>query len=408
MIFIRCCIAAKGFSEIVTSHKFVHCERDGVAGGGGMAETLRRWTINGDFTGFKQTGVARYAREVTVALDALMAEADPLTANVSMRMVAPREPQGMSLAHIPVRVIPEFNKPRLPQVWAQAQLPRFVEGGLLSFCNLAPVWKQRHIVCIHDLHTFLMPGSYSAGFRLAHRLVLPALGRTAFRITTVSNLSKSHLVEHKVAPADKIVVAYNGADHARRWDATRSQLPLGPRPFVICLGQRQKYKNIELVWRLAPALDALGLDVYVAGDLDEAAVRSFGSETPGNVRLLGRIGDDDFAAALQSARCLLLPSRIEGFGLPAVEAMIHGCPVVASTSPCLPEIAGDAALYADPDDADGWVAAIARLHESEALRADLARKGVSQAQRYSWREIARTYLRLMAEADGATGSLARL
>lgn len=374
-----------------------------------MAEIQRRWTINGDFVGFKQTGVARYAREVTVALDALVREADPLTADLRMLMVAPREPQGLNLTHIRVRVVPEFNKPRLPQMWAQAQLPRFVEGGLLSFCNLAPVWKQRHIVCIHDLHTFLMPESYGAGFRLAHRLILPALGRTAFRITTVSSLSKSHLVEHKIAPPEKIAVTYNGADHARRWDASRSLLPLGPRPFVICLGQRQKYKNIDLVWRIAPALDALGLDVYVAGDLDEAAIASFGAQTPENVRLLGRISDNDLAAALQTARCLLFPSRIEGFGLPAVEAMIHGCPVVASTSPCLPEIAGDAALYADPDDADGWVAQIAKLHSSEVLRADMARKGASQAERYSWREIARTYLRLMAEADARkfNNSLAR-
>ena len=117
------------------------------------------------------------------------------------------------------------------------------------------------------------------------------------------------------------------------------------------------------------------------------------------MRLLGRISDNDLAAALQTARCLLFPSRIEGFGLPVVEAMIHGCPVVASTSPCLPEIAGDAALYADPDDAEGWAAQVAKLHSSEALRADMARKGASQAERYSWREIARTYLRLMAEAD---------
>jgi glycosyltransferase involved in cell wall biosynthesis len=127
---------------------------------------------------------------------------------------------------------------------------------------------------------------------------------------------------------------------------------------------------------------------------------------PKNIILLGRISDDDLAQALAGARAFLFPSRIEGFGLPAVEAMASGCPVVASTAPCLPEICGDAALYAGPDDAEGWIAAIERLHTDSATRSRTVEAGIARARRYTWRRIAEQYLELMAELDGAGARLA--
>lgn len=361
----------------------------------------RRWTINGDFLAIEPTGVARYALEVTKALDALISERHPLTLDLDLDLVASRPPAPATLQSIAVRVVAEFSRPRLPQVWVQLQLPAHVPGGLLSFCNLAPVRARRHIACIHDLLTSMTPDSYSLPFRLAHRVVLPLLGRQARLITTVSKLSRDHLVQHGIASADKIVVTYNGADHALRWDASRSSLRLGPRPFVLCLGRKQKHKNGELMRRIAGPLDAIGIDLYMAGQVDEQTLATFGPR-PRNVRLLGRISDDDLARALSEARCFVFPSRIEGFGLPAVEAMARGCPVVASTSPCLPEVCGDAALYADPDDADGWVAAIAKVHADAEVRRRMVQAGRERVGAYSWRRIAEAYLELMLRVDRDT------
>ncbi|WP_280819411.1 glycosyltransferase family 4 protein [Pseudaminobacter soli (ex Li et al. 2025)] len=357
----------------------------------------RRWTINGDFVALNTTGVARYAREVTLALDALITEGHPLARDLSLDMVAPR-PAQLPLRAIAVRVVPEYSKPRLPQFWVQAQLPRHVPGGLLSFCNLAPVTVKHHIVCIHDLHTRLMPDSYGRLFRWAHRLILPLLGRRAAHLTTVSQLSRQHLVSYGVAPADKITVTYNGSDHAAKWNAGRSNLR-SERRYVLCLGRPQKYKNLELLARLAPLLDSMGLDLWMAGDADETAVSSIVSPVPSNLRLLGRISDDDFKKALEGALCLLFPSRIEGFGLPAVEAMASGCPVVASTAPCLPEVCGQGALYADPDDLGAWADAVGSLRFNPKVRQFFVEAGLKQASRYSWRGIAETYLQLMAEVD---------
>jgi glycosyltransferase involved in cell wall biosynthesis len=364
-----------------------------------MNSAARVWTINGDFVALQPTGVARYAREVTLALDALVGSRHLLTRGLEIRLVAPRLPEDLPLKTITVRVVPEFDKPRLPQFWVQAQLPNHVEGGLLSFCNLAPMFIRRHIVCIHDLHTWIMPESYGLLFRLAHRIVLPILGRNAACVATVSELSREYLGHYGIAAVNKTVVTYNGSDHALRWNARKSGLSLGARPFVLYFGRSQRYKNGELIWRIAPHLDDLGLDVYVVGALDSESVASFGPKIPGNVRLLGRISDDDLAKLFTHALCFLFPSRIEGFGLPAVEAMVHGCPVVASNAPCLPEVCGDAALFVDPEDDQGWVRQVRRLKLEADLRTALIARGRTRAGRFIWGRIAEQYLSLMQKID---------
>ncbi|MER8564454.1 glycosyltransferase family 4 protein [Mesorhizobium sp. M0924] len=368
----------------------------------------RRWTINGDFTTLRRNGIARYAHEVTMALDALISEGHPLGRDLEIDLVVPRQPaEPLHLKAIAVRVVPEFNRPRLPQFWVQAQLPWHVPGGLVSFCNLAPVVLRRQIACIHDMHTRLMPSSYGRGFRWAHRLILPLLGRRAARITTVSQLSRSHLVAFGIAREENIVVTYNGSDHAEKWDATISSLAVNRgRPYVVCLGRRdQEYKNMGLLAKLASFLDEMGLDLWMPGDIDETTVLRHVPKMPANIILLGRISDHDFKKALEGALCFLFPSRIEGFGLPAIEAMASGCPVIASTSPCLPEICGDSALYADPDDVQSWIENVRQLAVDPDMRKRMVGKGYTRASSYSWRWIAWKYLELMIQVDADFGEV---
>jgi glycosyltransferase involved in cell wall biosynthesis len=362
--------------------------------------TERVWTVNGDFVGLAPNGVARYAREVVRALDALLTEHHPLARMLRLKLVAPVRSCDFDLSHMQVEVVPEYRWPRLPQVWCQMQLPRRVEGGLLSFCNLAPIVIKKQIVCIHDLHTRLMPESYGFGFRLAHRVILPQLGRRVRAVTTVSSLSKSHLVEYGVAPARKIHITYNGADHAQRWQPARSSRRFGhERPFVFGFAREQAYKNTALFWRISAALDAIGIDIVLAGDFDSRAAEALGPQ-PSNLKLVGRVSDDELACALTQALCFAIPSRIEGFGIPAVEAMMLGCPVVASSAPSLPEVCGDAALLVGPDDGQGWIDQIAGLARSPTRRLDLINRGAVRAEAFTWRSIALSYLKLMAEIDG--------
>ncbi len=367
---------------------------------GPSAGTRRRWTINGDFLGLKPTGVARYGREITTALDALIGEGDPLARDLTIDIVAPQAPrEALALHHIGLSIAPELRL-RLPQVWVQMQLPRHVPGGLLSFCNLAPVRLRRQIVCIHDLQTRTTPDSYGRLFRLAHRIIQPALGRRAAMLTTVSDHSKATLAAFGIAQSDKIAVVPNGSDHAERWQPGRaSTIWPGSRPFALCIGRNEAHKNMGLVWRLAPALDRLGLDIVVVGDIDPARYEAAPAARPANLHLIGRVSDDDLARGFGAALCFLFPSRTEGFGLPAVEAMACGCPVIASTAPCLPDICGRAALFADPDDVEAWATAIRTLRDRPDVAGALRAAGRLQAGRYTWRNSARAYLRLMLAVD---------
>ena len=368
----------------------------------------RTWTINGDFLALGQTGIARYAREVTLALDALLVEGHPLAENLALNLLAPRPADALALRRIPVQIVPSGERLVQLQWWVQAQLPSRVTGGLLSFCNLAPLAQRRQIVCIHNMHPWIMPGNYGWTWRLFLRAMLPLLGRRAQIVTTVSESSYQNLVEFGIAQQSKIVVTYKGSEHVRAWRPNRSAIDFNSvRPFVFCLGRNQSYKNVELVWRIANQLDELGIDVVVAGDINEQTIRSFGPLRPGNIRLVGRIRDDDVANALSRALCFLLPSRIEAFGLPAVEAMALGCPVIASSAPCLPEVCADAAMFADPDDTVAWVAAIRLLREVPELHRHMVGSGHARARAFSWRNIAETYLALMLRVDRETMAHAR-
>jgi glycosyltransferase involved in cell wall biosynthesis len=160
-----------------------------------------------------------------------------------------------------------------------------------------------------------------------------------------------------------------------------------------------------LLAKLAPFLDEMGLDLWMPGDVDETTILRHVPEMPANIILLGRINDHDFKKALEGALCFLFPSRIEGFGLPAVEAMASGCPVIASTSPCLPEICGDSALYADPDDIQSWAENVRQLALDPDLRKRMVGKGHIRASSYSWRWIAWKYLELMVQVDADFGEL---
>lgn len=354
----------------------------------------RQFTINGDFAHLKPTGVARYAGEVVAALDRLAAEGhaalDGLELGLVVKDGAPRIPR---LAAIEVRRVPDLRG-RLPQSWVQLVLPRHVRHGLLSLCNIGPLTVARQILCIHDVHPLQFPASYSRGFRAYNRLVLPRLGQRVARVTTVSAFSRSMLAAHGIAPAGRIEVTYNGHEHVLREPPSRALRARLPRRYVLAIGRDLAYKNTQLAFALAPRLEAAGIDVALVGDFDPG--RCLGAAAPpANVHLLGRVDDAELAGLMEGALAFLFPSRVEGFGLPAVEAMALSCPLVVSTSPCLPEICGDAAIAVDPDDVDGWASAIVALARDEGRRAALVAAGRRLLERYSWRAIALQYAALM-------------
>ena len=256
-------------------------------------------------------------------------------------------------------------------------------------------------MCIHDANTFIEPDSYSLAFRAAYRSLLPLIGSRARRVATVSQFSAEQLVMHGVCRPEKIFIAPNGHEHALRWDSAAAKLPLIKnlkKPYVLLIGSKAKHKNIQVVLRQAEALDAAGIDIVVVG----AASRIFEGEAEldrPNVHYTGYVTDDDLAALYEGARCLVFPSRTEGFGIPPLEAMTRGCPVISSNAASLTEVGGDAVVYVDPDRSDGWRDAIVGIAANANFRAEMMAKGRKRAALFSWKRSAEIYvdeiLRLM-------------
>ena len=364
------------------------------------------WSINGRFLTQSRTGVQRYAGEMTRAIDDALAADDKLARGQRWDLLIPADcATPPSYTAIDVR----RSTRGTGYAWEQAILPMMAKGGLVNFANLGPLAHRRQIVCLHDANIFLEPTSYSNYFRLAYRGLFPVLARRARTVTTVSAFSAGMLREFGVTGTRCAKVIPNGHEHALRWNASASRFSapgLFRRPFVFALGSRAKHKQLDLLLGLAPALDAMGLDLVVSGGTSKIFADS---ELPasGNVFPLGFVSDDDLAALLGRALCFAFPSRTEGFGLPLLEAMVHGAPIVTSNRASMPEVCGDAALYAAPDDPAAWLARIARLAENQTLRATLRAKGSLRYKRFSWRDGASMYLDLARSLAPRAGPVPR-
>jgi glycosyltransferase involved in cell wall biosynthesis len=348
------------------------------------------WAINGRFLTQRITGVQRYAVEIVAALDEILTEQGAGAA--PMRLILP---PGVEATPALKSVGVEQTGFGAGHVWDQLVLPLHAGSGVLSLGNFGPVLARRHIVCIHDANTFIQPESYSRAFGLAYRTLLPLIGRRARRVATVSQFSADMLVRYGVCPPEKIFIAPNGHEHALRWDAGRAGIPLLgmlKRPYVLLLGSAAKHKNIDVVLAQAQALDQAGIDIVVVG----GASGIFSAVTPdvegSNIHQAGYVGDDDLAALYEGALCLVFPSRTEGFGIPPLEAMTRGCPVISSNAASLMEVGGDAVAYADPDRGDHWREAIIGLSANHEMRAAMAMRGRKQAALFSWKRSARLYL----------------
>ena len=351
------------------------------------------FVVNGRFYTQALTGVQRYAREVVSAVGDHMA--------ASRRSAAVVVPAGVELPPSRPGLVARSLPPAGGHLWEQLVLPARSRAPLLNLCNTAPLVRVKQVVCIHDANVFRMPESYGFAFRTSYKLLQPGLARRSARIATVSADSARQIAKYLPLRAADIAILPNGHEHALTWNpaaATVFDVEDQNRPFILLLGSRARHKNARLVLGLADALDAMGLDLLVAGG-SAAIFAGDDGEAPGaklrNVRYLGRVSDDDLALLFSRALCLAFPSFTEGFGLPILEAMALGCPVISSNSASMPEVCGDAALMAAPDDPSEWIKHFRSLAGSEDLREELRERGRRQAGKFSWSKTAKDYIELM-------------
>jgi glycosyltransferase involved in cell wall biosynthesis len=357
--------------------------------------------FNGKFLSASPTGVHRVAHELITHVDALLADRPGEAAERAWSVLKPRDAD----RSLPLSVMRERTVGALTwQPWEQFELPLYAAGStLVSLCNLAPLLSGG-VAMIHDAQVFISPQSYGRAFLAWYRFALPAIGRNAKLVLTVSDYSRRQLAEFGVAPLEKIAVVHNGVDHLTTItpdDGVIARLGLEPGRYVAALSNTQKHKNIRILMDAFARPALRGVRLVLIGKSGPADFAAVGSPPPPNVVFAGAVSDAEMRALFAHAGCLAFPSTTEGFGLPPLEAMSLGCPVVAAPCGALPEVCGDAAIYADPDDAAKWEAAILEALESTTARAERASLGLRQAALFTWNTSAERLLGLIRSVADA-------
>ncbi len=363
--------------------------------------------LNGRFLSQSLTGVQRYAAEVIGAVDRRVAAGAVPEALAGARWVllTPRKTrQGLTLKAIAMRSVGRMSG----HAWDQVELALAArDGRLVSLANSGPVAHRRHLVVIHDAQVFRHPEFFSAPYRILHRGLGRALARSA-RLVTVSAFSRRELAGALRRPVAAIDVVPNSAEHFARVTpdpAIIAELGLTGRRFFLVLGNLRANKNLAVALAALRRIDDPDLRLAVVGEGNATVFGGYlaALDLDGDARVIlaGRRSDEAVAALFQAAQALVFPSLYEGFGVPPLEAMSFGCPVIASTAEAVREVCADAAVYFDPHDADALAglmrARLAAGPPDDALR----ERQASRVRAYAWDRSAGRLLEILAASRSA-------
>ena len=345
--------------------------------------------INGRFLAGPPVATYAVAEHLTRAL--AEAEAAPPR---RMQVLAPPNARPLDVG-LPVERIGR----RTGNPWEQIDLPRAVAGRLLiNFASRSPLLLRRGLTLVHDAQVFTTPASYSPAFRATLKANIRLAGRLQLGLLTVSEFARSELVGLGLAPAERVHVVPNGADHVLRTPAQTeilTRLGLAPRGYALGLANLMPHKNIKVLIRAFARPALAGMPLVLAGGAGREAFAAAGLPTGPNVVFAGYVAEGEMRALQAEALAVCTPSLTEGFGLPPVEGLMLGTPAIIAPCGALPEVCGPGALRADPHDPAAWEAALLRLRDERGLREGLAREGRAFVARFTWHAAARRLLDIL-------------
>jgi len=334
-------------------------------------------TVNGRFTTQRVTGVQRYARQLT-ARKAQWAD-----------IAAPRNSAQGVQGH----------------VWEQSVLPMRVGRSLLwSPCNTGPLAVRNQVVTIHDCAFYDHPEGFTRRFATWYRWLVPRLARRIRHIITISRFSRDRLLEYCQLPPSKVTVIPQGVDPDFRplephiVAETRRILGL-PENYVLFVGSLAPRKNLARLleaWRLVSPLHP-EMSLVLVGAPNHVFRDAGLHELPASVHVAGYVAEEHLPAVYAGAQVSVFPSLYEGFGLPVLEAMACGTPVMTSNVTSMPEVAGDAALLVDPYSEESMADGLSRLLADSVLRQQLSERGLQRARTFTWDRTAAATWKLLHE-----------
>lgn len=355
--------------------------------------------INGRFAAQAQTGVQRYAFESVRAMDALLAERAELAHLFDVQIALPDHGFVEGLEKItPVRVGGAAN-----HLWEQFWLLRAAKDAILLNLNYSgPLLKRDQIVTIHDATVCVFPESFSRMYRWLHLTMVAVLKQRAAQVMTVSNFSKFELRQHfNITDA---VVGTEGWQHsAARGDsaAVLTKYGLVAGQYLFAAGSIKPNKNFSIIGKALRLLHDYPIKFAIAGAHDISIFAQddlAGGDT--RIQMLGYVPEEDLPHLYRNAAWFVFPSLYEGFGLPAIEAMANGCPIIAADAASIPEVCGDAALYIDPHRPESLADVLTRIIQEPDLRDKMREKIPARLALFSWRRNAAIIFSQLAQLAG--------
>jgi glycosyltransferase involved in cell wall biosynthesis len=290
-----------------------------------------------------------------------------------------------------------------------------LQPDLVHFCmpQQPVLYKGTHVTTVHDL-TLLKTYNSDKNWLVFHlkqlvgRYVFRKIAKTSAHIITPTEFTKQEYVAFSGIPEDRVTVTYEavGTDLS----SPEPYDPMMNQEFIMYLGAQSDYKNIRRLIQAHQEVRKVNPDLYLVlvgrmgGNFGKPARRNKAwveQEGLEGVVFTDYLPDKQAAWLYKNTQAYVFPSLMEGFGLPALEAMAGGAPVISSSATCLPEVYGDAAIYFDPTDVNDMAKKISEVIESDKLQNDLRQRGAERVNLYSWRRMAEQTLEVYKKALGA-------
>ncbi len=342
--------------------------------------------INGRFLTQQITGVQRFSREILYGLDEEIRDRSELRGYRWVLLVPPGT-TAPELSSIEVETLAGGRG----NLWEQLQLYwRTRKSVLVNFASTGPLLHRNQLITVHDAAVYRVPDAYNWRFKLWYKVMINWIVRRSKSCFAVSEFSKSECIQFFGARAESICVCSEGWQHLERItqisDREIAEL-VGNKPFVLAVSSPTPNKNFSLVVAAMQRIGKAPFDFVVAGSVNPSIFAGT-QEAAENAKYLGYVSDEQLKGLYQNALCFVFPSRYEGFGIPPLEAMAMGCPVVVSDIAAIREVCGDAATYFDPSNADQLAKQLVAITSDGNSKERWGSKGIQRSQLFSWRKSA--------------------
>ena len=344
--------------------------------------------VNARFLTQRITGVQRYAIEMSRQLKILTPD---------IKFVAPGNIVHQDLAE-ELNIVAHGKMSG--HLWEQLELPRLLKKRgnplLINLGNTSPLYYKNKIVAIYDVSFLRNPKWFSKKFYYYYKFVVAKAAREAIKIITVSEFSKKEIRELLNIPEYKIEIVYGAA--SEETGAEIGKDTSRRRRYILAVSSLDPRKNLKNLITAFIGSGIKGMKLVIVGSRNTIFRHKEFREAIGSnpdIIFTGYVSDHDLMGLYRKAELFIYPSIYEGFGIPPLEAMACGCPVIVSRAASLPEVCGDAALYVNPHDIDDIKRAMSEILGNGELRQELILKGRERVKLFSWNDSAKRLLKII-------------